>query len=297
MGCLLPRRIDKVHVPPLKIQGIKTKLVPFIADGISWSGKGTWYEPFMGSGCVGFNICPEHAVFCDVNPHIISFYTALQSGEINAGMVRAYLEHEASLLANTPADKNSYYYQVRDRFNDTHQPLDFLFLQRSNFNGMIRFGPHGYNVPFGRKPDRFRPALITKIVHQVEWLTNTMDGKDWEFRLSDWSSIISELSVDDFVYLDPPYIGRNADYYTPWDDDDAQKLTDAFKNIPCGYALSMWYKNKYRTNTYLDSWNGTMLTSDHYYYLGGHENNRNSIIEALLIKQGYSASMVNTMKE
>ena len=33
---LLPKYISKTKVPPLKIQGIKTKLVPFIAESIKW---------------------------------------------------------------------------------------------------------------------------------------------------------------------------------------------------------------------------------------------------------------------
>ncbi len=38
----------KVAVPPLKCQGIKTKLVAWIVDHVSLNG-GPWIEPFMGS--------------------------------------------------------------------------------------------------------------------------------------------------------------------------------------------------------------------------------------------------------
>ena len=67
--------IDKVYVPPIKIQGIKTKIVPLISE-VAWVDDSvTWIEPFMGSGVVGFNVEPERAVFADVNPHIINFIT------------------------------------------------------------------------------------------------------------------------------------------------------------------------------------------------------------------------------
>lgn len=55
--------IDKVYVPPIKIQGIKTKIVPLISE-VAWMIKiQLGIEPFMGSGVVGFNLAPKHAVF------------------------------------------------------------------------------------------------------------------------------------------------------------------------------------------------------------------------------------------
>lgn len=287
---LLPNYSSKIHVPPIKIQGIKTKLLPFIMESIEWNGDGVWFEPFMGSGVVGFNVEPSKALFTDTNPYIIEFYRALQENKITPQLVRKYLEEEGQKLALTPPDKTSYYYKVRSRFNKSHDPLDFLFLQRSNFNGMIRFGPNGYNVPFGRKPNRFRPALITKIVNQTAWAQKVIQRNDWKFKTMDWHESLLRSSDQDFIYLDPPYIGRNSDYFNEWTEKDAQKLVNyANTQIHGGYALSMWYKNKYRENPYVDSWKGELLTNEHFYYLGGKEINRNSVIEALVVKKGYVA--------
>ena len=66
----LPKHIDRVVVPPIKCQGIKTKLVDFIASTIKWNGNGRWIEPFVGSGVVLFNIQPEKALASDTNKHI-----------------------------------------------------------------------------------------------------------------------------------------------------------------------------------------------------------------------------------
>ena len=288
---LLPMSIEKALVPPINIQGIKTKLVPWIASSIKWSGDGTWFEPFLGSGVVGFNIAPQNAVFSDNNPYIIDFYKSLQEGVFNSQDVHQFLTLEGAKLEKTPPSKESYYYEVRDRFNKTHSPLDFLFLQRSNFNGMIPFGPNGYNVPFGRKPNRFRPALITKIVHQIDWVKYLMDTHHWTFVCDDWSNVLSNAQQDDFTYLDPPYIGRSTDYFSSWTEKNAIALADYADGDLCGgYALSMWYQNKYRKNEYLKKWDGEMLTDEHFYFLGGKESNRNSMTESLVIKDGYVAS-------
>lgn len=282
---LLPKKIERVRVPPLKIQGIKTKLVPFIAKSIKWDGDGTYFEPFLGSGVVGFNLAPSKAIFSDTNPYIIQFYNDLKSGKINAGMVREFLEEESVKLSATPADKNSYYYEVRDRFNKEHSSLDFLFLQRSNFNGMMRFNRCGnYNVPFGRKPDRFKKALITKIVNQVSWAKDIMANKDWKFIQMSFTEAFKMMQEEDFVYLDPPYIGRYDGYYDSWGEEYANLLAELTQKGRAGYALSMWSENQYRKNGYLDKWlNGTKLTTEHFYHLGAKEKNRNAITEALIV--------------
>ena len=151
----------RIRVPPIKCQGIKTKLVPIIKHSVQLNDHGIWIEPFMGSGVVGFNVMPKNAVFADSNPHLINFYNAIVRDEIDGLKVRKFLEKEGGELSKFGKD---YYYEVRERFNQKHTPLDFLFLNRSCFNGVIRFNKKGgFNVPFGHKPERFSKAYITKI--------------------------------------------------------------------------------------------------------------------------------------
>ena len=282
---MLPSKISKVNIPPLKIQGIKTKLVPFIAESIQWNGEGVYFEPFMGSGVVGFNLNPAKAIFSDTNPFIIQFYNDIKNKQIDSKIIRDYLEIESSKLARTPADKNSYYYDVRNRFNKEHSSLDFLFLQRANFNGMMRFNSRGeYNVPFGRKPERFSKALITKIVNQVSWTENLICNNDWDFVTMPFKSAFKMMNEGDFVYLDPPYINRYDGYFDLWSEELANELATLAQAGKAGYAFSMWYQNKYRKNTHLEKWiHGKLFTTKHFYHVGAKETNRNEMIEALVV--------------
>lgn len=92
------RGTEKVHVPPIKTQGIKTKLVPWIARCAQVDAGTVWVEPFMGSGVVGFNLAPRRALFSDTNIHIIDFYRSIQSGELTAAGCRKFLESEGARL-------------------------------------------------------------------------------------------------------------------------------------------------------------------------------------------------------
>ena len=132
---LLPTSIKKVHVPPVKCQGIKTKLVPFIAGNIRWNGQGRWIEPFLGSGVVAFNLAPKRAKLSDTNKHILNLYREVQEGRITEGIVRERLTDMGCLLRK---QGESYFYEVRDRFNASADPLDLLFLNRSCYNGVMR---------------------------------------------------------------------------------------------------------------------------------------------------------------
>jgi DNA adenine methylase len=286
---MLTNTMTRVGVPPIKCQGIKTKLVRFILESIAWNGDGRWIEPFVGSGVVLFNLRPKHALVMDTNKHIIRFYRGVQRGKIRPAIVRAFLEQEGAQLRKHGA---AHYYAVRERFNKTNDPLDFLFLNRSCFNGVIRFNSKGvFNVPYGHKSERFAPAYITKIVNQIRWVEAGMRGRDWQFEVGQWTDAFAQATDNDFVYLDPPYIGRHVDYYNSWSDEDAHNLAVAAKRLPCGFALSMWKQNKYRQNTHLvDEWaDYPVRTFAHFYHVGSTEDLRNEMEEALVIKPGYEA--------
>lgn len=282
-----PKEIKSFIVPPIKCQGIKTKLLRFIFGNIKWDENGRWVEPFVGSGVVVFNSGVKNAIINDTNPHIIDFYKSIYDGVITGEKIERYLLKEGRILSEKGED---YYYFIRERFNDGPNPYDFLFLNRAGFNGLMRFNKKGkFNVPFCRKPERFRRSYITKIVNQVKKVSAVFLNMDLEFRIGDWEELYADLSNRDFVYLDPPYIGRHTDYYSSWGEENAVRLAEKTTDLPCGFALSMWKSNKYRENEHLETdWKGNVeRTFAHFYHLGSTEDLRNEMLEALIIKPGF----------
>jgi DNA adenine methylase len=273
----------KILVPPIKFQGIKTKLVPLIlscADNIKFE---RWIEPFMGSGVVGLNARRQIAIFADLNPHLINFYSAIKAETITPEAAKSFLEQEGKQL-ETIGEKH--YYDIRARFNEHGSPLDFLFLSRACFNGLIRFNSKGnFNVPFCRKPERFAKAYITKIVNQITQFQEAIKYYQWNFTCQEFAKTISEASADDLIYCDPPYLGRHVDYFDSWTEKDEQKLFDALFNTKAKFILSTWHSNQYRANETLETlWNSFhVITKEHFYHVGAKESNRNAILEALVM--------------
>ena len=274
--------MDKVYIPPFKTQGIKTKLIPLIKENVWLDGSSLWIEPFMGSGVVGLNVAPEKAIFSDLNPHIINFYNMLKSKALSFRVVAEFLREQGAVLSEKG---DEHYYFIRERFNKEHSPLDFLFLNRSCFNGMIRFNKsNNFNVPYGHKPQRFAKAYITKIVNQVKHFEEMLRVSDWVFLCQPFEDTIALADENSFVYCDPPYIGRHVDYFDSWEEQDELALHDCLAESGARFMLSTWDFNRYRSNRYINSiWAScNKINQEHFYFIGAKEENRNTMMEALL---------------
>ena len=273
-----------VLVPPLKCQGIKTKLVAAIQNVADKRDYSRWIEPFCGSGVVALNVQPKKALLCDTNLHIISLYKAIQDGKITAPIVKEFLTSEGDILKTRG---EAYFYEVRTRFNESPTPLDFLFLNRSCFNGVIRFNRKGkFNVPYCHKPERFAQAYVTKITNQVRQIAQILGAVDWTFEVRDFRETLAQAMPGDFVYADPPYAGRHVDYFNSWSQADETALGVALGSLPCDFLLSTWHSNAFRSNAAIDLvWNRPafhMQKREHFYHVGPSEDLRHPMIEALI---------------
>lgn len=287
----------KTIIPPIKSQGIKTKLVPWIMD-IAPEVSGRWIEPFLGTGVVAFNARFKQAILSDTNPHIINFYKGVQTGDITPSLLKQYLQTEGKLLSEAENNGYAHYLKVRTRFNSGEfSPYDFIFLSRAGFNGMMRFGSKGnWNIPFCKKPDRFAQAYVTKIVNQLVAVSEIIQPEpDWFFHAKSFSEIIPLATENDIIYCDPPYYGRHVDYYNGWTEKDEELLFHLLNETKAKFILSTWHHNDWRENDMINKfWNKfNLLTRDHFYHNGGSVENRRSVVEALVCNFDVSGYQVH----
>jgi DNA adenine methylase len=275
----------RVIIPPIKSQGIKTKLVPWIMDVARIARpNGRWIDPFLGTGVVAFNSGFTEAILNDTNPHIINFYKGIQDGTITPALVKRYLEAADGRLSSAAEKGYAYFREVRDRFNKEFSPLDLLFLSRAGFNGMMRFGSKGnWNIPFCKKPNRFARSYITKIVNQVAGVKALMTDK-WTFTNKSFADTIPLATEDDIIYCDPPYFGRYVDYYNGWTEQDEELLFNLLSETKAKFILSTWHHNDWRGNEMIGRfWSKfNIVTKDHFYHSGANIENRRTIVEALV---------------
>ena len=231
--------------PIIKYRGGKSKeiinFINFLPDHYN-----RYVEPFAGGAALFFYLEPELALINDINPKLIDFYLAVQGNfellkkelkslEICYGSNQA--EYESLKLNASPSqyveNKNeALYYLLRDMYNGKVKKkyLDatlYYFINKTSYSGMLRFNSKGeYNVPFGRYKN-FNTDLISDEHHE---LLNRS-----EITNADYSEIFNRCTINDFVFLDPPYDCIFTDYgnidQNDFSEDNHIRLAQDFRNL------------------------------------------------------------------
>lgn len=274
-------------IPPIKIQGKKTKIVPKImeiADGIlnDHPEIDTWVEPFLGSGVVAFN-CPgriKKVIVNDINPHIIKFYKGVADGIITPDKIReVFNTHNQNLLK----DGYDYYNQIKDRFNQSFDTMDFLFLTRTGFNGVMRFNNSGkWNVPFCKLNNRLSKNVIDDLASSVDELSRLFKSKEFIFYNKSFEEVIESAPENSIFYCDPPYYGLQVQYFKGWRKEDEIRLNEMLKDKM--FIYSTWLEDGIRENPMINEyWGGYEIEGKkHKYNVAEKAEKRNQVTEGLI---------------
>ena len=274
-------------IPPIKIQGKKTKLVRKImeiADEIlnEHPEIDTWVEPFLGSGVVAFN-CPDRikkVVVNDINPHIIKFYKSVADGIITPDKIREVFDiHNQNLLK----DGYDYYNKIKDRFNQSFDTMDFLFLTRTGFNGVMRFNNSGkWNVPFCKLNNRLSKNVIEDLASSVDELSRLFKSKEFIFYNKSFEEVIESAPENSIFYCDPPYYGLQVQYFKGWGKEDEIRLNEMLKDKV--FIYSTWLEDGIRENMMINEYWGEyeIEGKKHKYNVAEKAEKRNQVTEGLI---------------
>lgn len=160
----------------------------------------------MGSGAVLWDILSRdpslEAVVIDINPQLIGLYRVVQTAVDD--LIAALSDLQGRYWAMAPEARAAMYYAVRDSFNHhegnpVYQAAQFIFLNRTGFNGLYRVNRRGqFNVPMGRyrQPTICDPLALHQ-AHQALQRVTLLAG--------DYHQAARYAGPQTFVYLDPPY--------------------------------------------------------------------------------------------
>ena len=193
-----------------------------------------YYEPFVGAGSLLFALAPSVAHINDCNPHLINAYRVLLETP-----TEKIVERLDAMFQEYQADKKTIYNRERDRLNEHYyttpfdQACNFLFLMRTNFNGVFQMTRSGrYNTPHGcgTKRSICDPQVLQDAQKVLRSSVQTITHGSYK-------DILKNAKKGDFIYIDPPYHreGKKTPdrlyVPTPWTDDDFRELFHVFQEL------------------------------------------------------------------
>lgn len=242
---------------PLNYIGGKYKLLPQLLP-LFPHNIGTFVDLFCGGANVGINVSANTIIFNDNLVYLIDLYEAFLDRSREETI--SYIENRINEFSLSLSNREGYL-SLRDEYNANRNPLDLFVLVAYSFNHQIRFNnSHQFNCPFGFNRSSYNPHIKYNLVRFIDLLKEkNVQFSAFNFDEYDFTS----LSVDDFVYADPPYLITTGSYndgkrgFTGWDQLSEFKLLktlDALnvKNVKFGLSNVLHHKGK--TNQILLSW-------------------------------------------
>lgn len=187
-----------------------------------------YYEPFLGSGSILYQLSPSEAICGDICEPLIGIWKLIRD---DPEELITYYRREWKRLQDEGPDV---YYEIREKFNETKNPKHLFFLSRTCVNGLIRFNSDGeFNNSFHLSRPGINPKRMGPII--TEW---SRDIQDVEFVSGEYNVTTSDVSQGDFVYLDPPYFNTTSRYYGSIDYDRFLDFLKDLNDRDVKYALS-----------------------------------------------------------
>ena len=194
---------NKNAAPFVKWAGGKRQLLDRIAERMP-EKYNNYFEPFIGGGAVLFELQPQIAVINDINEALINSYRVI------ANEPQAFIEHAQKLDANMGDDVKSYYYDLREHYNDKLMRAEFdvelaalfVFINKHCFNGLYRVNGKGlFNVPYNNSTKESIDAESIKVTSEYLRNITILQG--------DFEEACRNASTGDFVFFDSPYAPLN----------------------------------------------------------------------------------------
>ena len=230
--------------PIIKYRGGKSKEINNFIEFIP-NQYDRYIEPFAGGAALFFYLAPNAALINDINSRLVNFYSAVRENfdSLKAELTRLELTYRSNQMeyeqikmkdkSRHVENKNeALYYLLRDMYNGIVEKkyLDatlYYFINKTSYSGMLRFNSKGeFNVPFGRYKN-FNTQLVSE--EHSGLLKRT------EITNEDYSEIFNRCTVNDFVFLDPPYDCIFTDYgnieQNGFTEDNHRRLAQDFRNL------------------------------------------------------------------
>lgn len=243
---------------PLNYIGGKYKILPQILP-LFPKEIDVFVDLFAGGCNVGINVNSKKTVFIDNLTYLINMYKSFN--DLNIDEILLHIDNRIKDFELSITNVEGYN-RFRDYYNsEQSNPLDLFVLIAYSFNHQIRFNnSHKYNNPFGKDRSSFNSNMRNNLIKFL----NVLKSKNVEFINTDFNSFnFSDLTINDFVYCDPPYLITTGSYndgkrgFKGWTTKEELELLDKLDELDSRkikFALSNVIDHKGKSNDILKEW-------------------------------------------
>ena len=243
--------MNQIIASPMNYIGGKYKILPQILP-LFPENIGTFVDLFCGGCNVGINVPAKKTVFNDNLSYLVDLYKQFNSLSINE--ILNHIETRIKQFNLSLTNKEGYL-ELRKLYNSEKNPLDLFVLTAYSFNHQIRFNnSHEFNNPFGKERSCFNEHMKNNLLRFLKEL----NSKNTEFTSKNFDEYdFSQLSYNDFVYCDPPYLITTGTYndgkrgFTGWNEEHEKRLLQILDNLNeknVYFALSNVLEHKGKEN-------------------------------------------------
>ncbi len=228
----IEKKNTPLYISPLNYIGGKYDVLPLLKEHMPHDIE-TFYDLFGGGGTVSINSEAKRVVYNDINPFVCSLLHKIATTDI--GKTIKYIDKTIKKYNLTKGDKESYL-KFRDYYNsktpDKREPLDLYLLICFGFEHQIRFNSsHCFNNPCGNSG--FNQEMCEKLI-AFNVKANKMK---LDFSSKSYEQLENEITINDFVYCDPPYLNSCGAYndgkrgFNGWDEEQEHKMLSFLERL------------------------------------------------------------------
>jgi DNA adenine methylase len=218
----------------------------------------TFVDLFAGGCNVGINIKANKIIFNDNLTYLIELFQVFKNNNIEK--IINHIENRINEFKLSKTNENGYK-EFRNFYNQNKITLDLFVLIAYSFNHQIRFNnSHEFNNPFGKNRSSFNETMKCNLINFIVKLKEN----DNEFLNNSFENFnFSQLTKDDFVYCDPPYLITTGSYndgkrgFKGWTEKEEIELLNILDNLNSQnikFALSNVIQHKGKENILLKNW-------------------------------------------
>lgn len=263
----------EVIVSPIFYMGCKKKLIKKGLVELFPKDINTFVDLFGGSGIVSMNVKADKYMLNDSDNNLYKLYSYFKLnnaekivGDIKRLIINYKLEEKAGTKFSYDNRSKFYnkelafkhkkaYMNLRTDYNKSKDMAMLYTLLIYCFCHQLRFNSKGeFNMPCGN--GNFTVDNIKDIYKSQEFFRNdnlSLTNKSFN------DLKIDKLKVNDFVYLDPPYLNTTATYnenggWTIDNEKELQRLCERLNDNNIKWAMSNAFENKGVENSQLVDW-------------------------------------------